>query len=47
MVLALKNSDFFVGNNSGPINLSAAMGVKTFGLFANAPISELKYSKII
>ena len=46
VILAIKNSNFFVGNNSGPINLSAAMGVKTFGLFANAPISELKYSKI-
>ena len=46
VILAIKNSDFFVGNNSGPINLSAALGVKTFGLIANAPISELKYSKI-
>ena len=46
VILAIKNSNFFVGNNSGPINLSAALGVKTFGLIANAPISELKYSKI-
>ena len=35
-----------MGNNSGPLNLSAALGVKTFGLIANDPVSELKYSKI-
>ena len=46
VVLALKNSNFFVGNNSGPLNLSAALGVKSFGLIANDPIDELKYSKI-
>ena len=47
VVLAIKNSDFFVGNNSGPLNLSSALGVKSFGLIANDPVSELKYSKII
>ena len=46
VILAIKNSDFYVGNNSGPLNLSAALGVKTFGLIANDPVSELKYSKI-
>ena len=46
VILAIKNSNFFVGNNSGPLNLAAALGVKTFGLIANDPISELKYSKI-
>tara|TARA_Y100001954_G_scaffold72791_1_gene79741 strand:- start:315 stop:1301 length:987 start_codon:yes stop_codon:yes gene_type:complete len=46
IILAIKNSDFFLGNNSGPLNLSAALGVKTFGLIANDPVSELKYSKI-
>ena len=46
VILALKNSQFFVGNNSGPLNLSAALGLKTLGLIANDPISELKYSKI-
>ena len=46
IILALKNSDFFVGNNSGPLNLAAALNVKSFGLIANDPISELKYSKI-
>ena len=46
IMLALKNSDFFVGNNSGPLNLSAALGITSFGLIANDPIGELKYSKI-
>lgn len=46
IILAIKNSSFYVGNNSGPLNLSAALGIKTFGLIANSPISELKYSKI-
>ena len=47
VILAIKNSDFFVGNNSGPMNLAAALGVKSFGLIANDPVSELKYSKVI
>ncbi len=47
IIYALKNSDFFVGNNSGPLNLSAALNIKSFGLIANDPVSELKYSKII
>ena len=42
----VKNSNFYVGNNSGPLNLAAALNVKSFGLIANDPISELKYSKI-
>ena len=46
VMLAIKNSDFYIGNNSGPLNLSAALGVKTFGLIANDPVSELKYSNI-
>ncbi len=44
---ALKDSDFFVGNNSGPLNLSAALEIKSFGLFSNTPISQLKFSKVI
>ena len=47
LILAIKNSDFFIGNNSGPLNLSAALDVKTFGLIANDPVSELSNSKII
>ena len=35
-----------MGNNSGPINLAAALNIKSFGLIANDPIDELKYSKI-
>ena len=46
IIYALKNSSFLVGNNSGPINLGAALGVKSFGLIANDPVEELKYSKI-
>jgi len=46
VILALKNSDFFVGNNSGPLNLAAALKIKSFGLIANDPINELKFSKI-
>jgi len=43
----IKDSDFFVGNNSGPLNLAAALDVKSFGLFANTPISQLKFSKVV
>ena len=43
----LKRSEIFVGNNSGPLNLSAAIGTKSFGLIANDAVSELKFSKII
>ena len=46
IIFALKNSRFLVGNNSGPINLAAALNIKSFGLIANDPIDELKYSKI-
>jgi len=46
VILAIKNSAFYIGNNSGPLNLSAALGVKTFGLIANDPVSELKYSNV-
>jgi len=46
VITAIKNSQFFVGNNSGPLNLSAALGVESFGLIVNDAISELKYSKI-
>jgi len=46
VIFALKSSDFFIGNNSGPLNLSAALNIKSFGLIANDPVSELRYSKI-
>ena len=47
IISVIKDSDFFVGNNSGPLNLAAALNVKSFGLFANTPISQLKFSKVI
>jgi len=47
IIAVLKDSSFFVGNNSGPLNLSAALDVKSFGLFGNTPMSQLKYSKVI
>ena len=46
IIAAIKNSNFFVGNNSGPLNLAASLNIKSFGLIANDPITELKYSKI-
>ena len=47
IISVIKDSDFFVGNNSGPLNLAAALNIKSFGLFANTPISQLKFSKVI
>ena len=47
IIEVLKDSEFFLGNNSGPLNLSAALGIKSYGLIANDPVSELKFSKII
>lgn len=32
----LAESDLFVGNDSGPLNVAAALGVPAFGLFGNA-----------
>ena len=46
IIFALKNSNFFVGNNSGPLNLAAALKIPSFGLIANDPVDELKFSKI-
>ena len=46
IILAIKSSNFYIGNNSGPLNMSSALGIKTFGLIANDPVSELKFSKI-
>ena len=43
----LQSSLYFIGNNSGPLNLSAALNIKSFGLFANSPISQLRYTNII
>ena len=46
IITAIKKSNFFIGNNSGPLNLASALNVRTFGLIANDAISELKYSNI-
>ena len=43
----IKKSLFFIGNNSGPLNMASALGVKSYGLISNDPVSELKYSNII
>ena len=46
IIKILKKSLFFVGNNSGPLNLSAALGTKSFGLIANDMVSELSNTRI-
>ena len=43
----IKKSLFFIGNNSGPLNMASALGIKSYGLISNDPVSELKYSNII
>lgn len=47
VIKVIKNSIFFVGNNSGPLNLSSALGVKTFGLISGSSLKELKFTNII
>lgn len=46
VIKVMKNSIFFVGNNSGPLNLASALNIKAFGLIANDKVSELKNSNI-
>jgi heptosyltransferase II len=41
----LHEADLFIGNDSGPLNLAAAVGTDAFGIFGNTPV--LKYSKFI
>jgi heptosyltransferase-2 len=41
----LRHADLFVGTDSGPLNLAAATGTETFGLFGATPV--LRYSKFI
>ena len=39
----LSQSKCFIGNDSGPLNLSGALGIKSFGLFgASPPIKNVK-----
>tara|TARA_B100000945_G_C20337732_1_gene575803 strand:+ start:131 stop:1147 length:1017 start_codon:yes stop_codon:yes gene_type:complete len=47
IIKVIKDSEFFIGNNSGPLNLSSALNIKSYGIIANDPVSELKNSKII
>ena len=47
VIKVIRNSIFFVGNNSGPLNLSSALGVKTFGLISGSSLKELKFTNII
>ena len=47
IIEVIKQCSIFIGNNAGPLNLSSALGIKTFGLIANDPASELVYSRII
>ena len=47
IIETIKQCSIFIGNNAGPLNLSSALGIKTFGLIANDPASELTYSRII
>lgn len=47
IIKVIKMSKFFVGNNSGPLNLASAVKVKSFGLIANDRVSELKNSNIL
>jgi len=47
IIETIKQCSIYIGNNAGPLNLSSALGVKTFGLIANDPVSELTYSRII
>src|SRR5580704_4863156 len=41
----LQRSDLFVGSDSGPMNLAAAVGTPAFGLFG--PTQVLTYSRFI
>jgi heptosyltransferase-2 len=47
VIKIIKSSNFYVGNNSGPLNLASALNVKCFGLIANDKVSELQNSNII
>ena len=47
IIKVIKHSSFFIGNNSGPLNLSSALGVKTFGLISGSSLDQLKFTNII
>lgn len=43
----IKNSFFYIGTDSAFMHLSAALGVKTFGLYGDTPVNYSQYSKNI
>ena len=47
IIKVIKNSTLFVGNNSGPLNLSSALGIKTFGLISGSSLKQLRFTNII
>ena len=47
VIKVLKNSAIFVGNNSGPLNLSSSLGIKTFGLISGSSVDQLKFTNVI
>jgi ADP-heptose:LPS heptosyltransferase len=41
------DSKFFVGNNTGPTNLAAALNVKSYNLISSSSLRENKFSKVV
>jgi ADP-heptose:LPS heptosyltransferase len=41
------DSKFFVGNNTGPTNLAAALNVKSYNLISSSSLRENKFSKAV
>lgn len=41
------NSNFFVGNNSGPTTLASALNIKSYNLVSSTSVKELKFGKTI
>ena len=47
IIKCLKHSICFLGNDSGPLNLSAALGIKSFGLVSNTSSKQLEFSNVV
>jgi ADP-heptose:LPS heptosyltransferase len=41
------NSNFFVGNNSGPTTLASALNIKSYNLVSSTSVKELKFGTTI
>jgi len=41
------DSKFFVGNNTGPTNLAAALNIKSYNLISSSSLKENEFSKIV